>query len=152
MDDFVSRTELSPVDRAVVRASSPVPAIQSVSARRTNDAMAQEKRSALPQPDVAGSSQEELASLAEYVEVHVRIAEILADLDAGSTDLARAQDAVQAMIPKPMVLVPLPPASKEAVEHAADVARRIVARAAHAHAGQAHLQRATVEQVAVSAG
>ena len=152
MDDFVSRTELSPVDRAGVRASSPVPAIQSVSARRTNDAMAQEKRSALPQPDVAGSSQEELASLAEYVEVHARIAEILADLDAGSTDLARAQDAVQAMIPKPMVLVPLPPASKEAVEHAADVARRIVARAAHAHAGQAHLQRATVEQVAVSAG
>ena len=45
-----------------------------------------------------------------------------------------------------------PPASKEAVEHAADVARQIVERAAHAHVGQAHLKRATVEQIATSAG
>ena len=57
MDDYVSRTELSPVDRAVVRASSPVPAIQAVSANRTSDALAQDKRSALPQSDLTGSSQ-----------------------------------------------------------------------------------------------
>ena len=67
-------------------------------------------------------------------------------------DVLQAQDAVQAMLPKPMVLVPLPPASKEAVEHAAAVARQIVERAAHAHVGQAHLKRATVEQIATSAG
>ncbi len=152
MDDYVSRTELAPVDRTVLRASSPVSPVSSVAASRTKDALAQEKRSGTPQPDLTRSNQEELASLAEYVEVHARIAEILADLDAGATDVLQAQDAVQAMIPKPMVLVPLPPASKEAVEHAADVARRIVERAAHAHVGQAHLKRATVEQIATSAG
>ena len=97
MDDYVSRTELAPVDRTVLRASSPVSSVSSVAASRTKDALAQEKRSGTPQPDLTRSNQEELASLAEYVEVHARIAEILADLDAGATDVLQAQDAVQAL-------------------------------------------------------
>ncbi|ETI61854.1 hypothetical protein C100_17290 [Sphingobium sp. C100] len=150
MDSYVSRTELSPVDRAVVRAPSAVSGIQPPSASGVKDALAQEeRRGAMAQSDLSSTGQE-LASVAEYVEVHARIAEILADLSAGMTDVEQAQDAIQSMLPRPIILVPLPPASKEAVEHAAVIARRMVERAAYAHAGQAHLARATVEQVAAS--
>lgn len=147
MDDYVSRTELSPVDRTVVRAPSPVPVVQPVEASRSTDSATQERRAPVAQ---TSSASQELASVAEYVEVHARIAEILADLDAGATDVDTAAGAIQAMIPRPIVLVPLPPASKEAVEHAAVLAKRIVERAAYAHVAQAHPTRATVEQIAAS--
>jgi hypothetical protein len=151
MDDYVSRTELSPVDRTVVRAPSPAPIVQPVTASRANDSLSKERRNAMAEPKAASASQE-LASVAEYVEVHARIAEILADLSAGATDVDGAAGAIQTMIPRPMVLVPLPPASKEAVEHAAVLARRIVERASYAHVAQAHLSRGTVEQIASSNG
>lgn len=148
MDDYVSRAELSPVDRAVVRAPSPAPVVQPVAASRADEKLTDDQRSGVKaQPKLTSASQE-LASVAEYVEVHARIAEILADLGAGATDVDAAAGSIQAMIPKPMVLVPLPPASKEAVEHAAVLARRIVERASYAHVAQAHVSRATVEQVA----
>ncbi|MCI4591588.1 hypothetical protein MOK15_16005 [Sphingobium sp. BYY-5] len=151
MDDYVSRTELSSVDRAVVRAPSPVSVVQPVAAGRANESATQERRTAVARPEPSSASQE-LASVAEYVEVHARIAEILADLNAGTTDVDGAAGAIQAMIPKPMVLVPLPPASKEAVEHAAVLAKRIVERASYAHVAQGHPSRGTVEQIASSNG
>lgn len=151
MDDYVSRTELSPVDRTVVRAPLAAPVVQPVSASRAEESLTQERRSAISQPELSNSSQE-LASVAEYVQVHARIAEILADLSAGSTDVNAAAGSIQAMIPKPIVLVPLPPASKEAVEHAAVLARRIVERASYAHVAQSHVTRATVEQIASTNG
>ncbi|MFY9351959.1 MAG: hypothetical protein WBL20_03805 [Sphingobium sp.] len=150
MDNVVSRAELTPVDRSVVRAPSSAAAVQPVAASRANDALTRDgRRGAEPpqQPDAA----QELASVAEYVEVHARIAEILADLSAGRADVQGAADAVDALIPRPIVIVPLPPASKEAVEHAAAVAKRIVERAAYAHGAQAHLARGTVEQIVASA-
>ncbi|MDO7834070.1 hypothetical protein Q4610_03340 [Sphingobium sp. HBC34] len=150
MDDYISRAELSPIDRTVVRAPVAAQAVQPVSASRASDAPDRDSRAAAPPRDVAAVDQD-LASVAEYVEVHTRIAEILAKLDAGATSVADAASAVQAMIPRPIVLVPLPPASKEAVEHAEAVARRIVEKASWGHAAQAHLTRATVEQIAASA-
>ena len=146
MDDYVSRTELSAIDRTVVRAPSPAPVVQPVAASSANDSLAQDRKGSVAQPIVSNASQE-LASVAEYVEVHARIAEILADLGAGTTDVDAAAGSIQAMIPRPMVLVPLPPASKEAVEHAAVLAKRIVERASYSHVAQAHVTRATVEQI-----
>lgn len=149
MNDYVSRVELTPVDRTVVRAPSSASAVQPVAAGRANDALTRDGRKAAVPPEQPDAGQE-LASVAEYVEVHARIAEILADLSAGRADVQGAADRVDAMIPRPIVIVPLPPASKEAVEHAAAVARRIVERAAFAHAAQAHLARGTVEQISAS--
>lgn len=149
MDDYISRAEISPVDRTVVRAAAPAQAVQPVSASRASDAAGKETRASVAEQDVAIVDQD-LASVAEYVEVHARISEILADLDSGSISVNSAAGSVQAMIPRPMVLVPLPPATKEAVEHAAAIAKRIVERASYSHAAQAHLSRALVEQVAAS--
>ena len=150
MDNVVSRAELTPVDRSVVRAPSSAAAVQPVAASRANDALTRDgRRGAEPpqQPDAA----QELASDAEYVEVHARIAEILADLSAGRADVQGAADAVDALIPRPIVIVPLPPASKEAVEHATVIARRMLEQAAYAKAAQGANSRATVDQVLASA-
>jgi len=54
-------------------------------------------------------------------------------------------------MPVPIILVPLPPASKEAVEHATVIARRMVEQAAYAKAAQGAISRATVDQVLASA-
>lgn len=152
MNDYVTRTELPPVDRAVSRAPSPVQTVQSVAASRSAQASV---RDTAQQAVAAQKDQvvvdDDLASVAEYVEVHARIADILADLQSGSGSVDDAAGAIQAMIPRPMVLVPLTPASKEAVEHAAVLAKRIVERASYSHAAHAHVSRGTVEQVATSA-
>ncbi|HUD94337.1 hypothetical protein [Sphingobium sp.] len=151
MDDYVSRTELSAIDRTVVRAPSPASVVQPVAAGSANDSLAQDRKASIVQP-IASNASQELASVAEYVEVHARIAEILADLSAGTTSVDAAAGSIQTMIPKPMVLVPLPPASKEAVEHAAVLAKRIVERASYAHVAQAHVTRGTVEQITSAKG
>lgn len=151
MNDYVSRTELPPVDRAVSRAPAPVQTVQSVAASRSAQTAV---RDSIQQPATAQADtvtiDDDLASVAEYVEVHARIADILADLQSGVGSVDDAAGAIQAMIPRPMVLVPLPPASKEAVEHAAVLAKRIVERASYSHAAHAQVSRGTVEQVAIS--
>ncbi|WP_311266785.1 hypothetical protein [Sphingobium sp. WCS2017Hpa-17] len=151
MNDYVSRTKLPPVDRTVSRAPSPVQTVQSVAASRSAQTAV---RDSIQQPATAQADtvtiDDDLASVAEYVEVHARIADILADLQSGVGSVDDAAGAIQAMIPRPMVLVPLPPASKEAVEHAAVLAKRIVERASYSHAAHAQISRGTVEQVAIS--
>lgn len=153
MNDYVSRSELPPVDRVVSRAPSPVQTVQSVATSRFAQASVRESESA--QPSVAPqldtvAIDDDLASVAEYVEVHARIADILAGLESGGGSVDDAAGAIQAMIPRPMVLVPLPPASKEAVEHAAVLAKRIVERASYSHGAHAQISRGTVEQIATS--
>ncbi|WP_088184441.1 hypothetical protein [Sphingobium sp. Z007] len=149
MNDYVSRSELPPIDRAVSRAPSPAQAVQPVAASRATPAPL--SGAAKTPPPVDGVVvDDDLASIAEYVEVHARIADILADLQSGVSGVDDAADAIQAMIPRPMVLVPLPPASKEAVEHAAVLAERIVQRASYAHRAHAQVSRGTVEQIAAA--
>lgn len=146
MNDYVSRSDLTPVDRAGVRASSPVQAVQPVAASRSAQAPVRDT----VQPDPSTNTvivDDDLASVAEYAEVHARIADILAGLQSSASTVNDAAGAIQQMIPRPMVLVPLPPASKEAVEHAAVLAKRIVERASYSHNAQANVARGTVDQV-----
>lgn len=150
MNDYVSRRELPPVDRVPSRPAAPVQAVQPVSANGPLDISDRNAGQNREQPDQVRLD-DDLASIAEYVEVHARIADILAGLERGGGSVDDAAAAIQQMIPRPIILVPLPPASKEAVEHAAVVARRVVERASYAHAAQAHVARGTVEQVAASA-
>ncbi|WP_420146256.1 hypothetical protein [Sphingobium sp.] len=147
MNDYVSRSELAPVDRAVSRALTPIQTIQSAATSTTVQTSVQGSSPAATPRGSAVKLDDDLASVAEYVQVHARISEILADLQTGVGSVDDAAGAIQAMIPRPMVLVPLPPASKEAVEHAAVLAKRIVERASYSHTAQAHVSRAAVEQI-----
>ncbi|MEC3912118.1 hypothetical protein U5A82_17060 [Sphingobium sp. CR2-8] len=105
MNDYVSRSELTPVDRTAVRAASPVQAVQPVAASRSTQAPVQQSAQAPAQGVVVD---EDVASVAEYAEIHAQIADILAGLQSATSSVDDAAGAIQAMIPRPMVLVPLP--------------------------------------------
>lgn len=92
---------------------------------------------------------DEMVSAAEYANVHARIADILADLKAetGGPSVEGAEAAIQSMFLAPIILVPLPPASKEAIESTVLLAKRIAAQTSGAHAAQAHVRRGTADQI-----
>ncbi|WHO38260.1 hypothetical protein PMI04_017130 [Sphingobium sp. AP49] len=85
--------------------------------------------------------------------MHAQIADILADMRSGNGTMSvdEAAASVQAMIPAPFIFVPLPPATREAVEQAAALAQRIADKAIYAHAAQAHVKRGTVDQILANA-
>lgn len=154
MSEYFSRREISPVDRVATRAPPAVMSVQSVEANGQRPDLA--PRPADPPQPLAKASpafeaqpEDQMASAAEYVNVHARIASILAGLRAGSSSASLSIDgaasAIQALIPTPIIIVPLPPASKEQVEHAALLARRMVDQAAQAQAAQSHLRVGTVD-------
>lgn len=153
MNDFVSRSELPPVDRATMRSVAPTHAVPPVSTGAMTvmpDRDARAGRPPAPSFDMV-KIDEDVASAAEYVKIHAEISSILADLrtNVGGFSATDAADAIQSMIPPPIILVPLPPASREAVEHAAVIAKRMVEHAAIANAAQ-NPRRGIVEQVVSS--
>ncbi|MDI1297198.1 MAG: hypothetical protein PSY12_15195 [bacterium] len=151
MNEYLSRSEISPVDRVAARAVTPVAAVPSATARastsRQDSANSASGQVALSIE--ASALDEETAGAAEYAKVHARIADILADMRSGTAAMSidGAEASIQSMLPAPIILVPLPPASREAVEHAVQLAKRIAQQAFFAHAAQAHLKRGTVDQI-----
>lgn len=161
MNDYISRGEIPPIDRTPVRPVASVPAVQPASQTGTDlDATLRQtpeqiKDAAGEGADLSSSSEEQLASAAEYARVHARIADIIADLRSdkgGQTESAiqASESAITSMLPSPIVIIPLPPASKDMVEHAVRVAKDMADQAAYAYAAQAHLKMGTVDQIVAS--
>ncbi|HJT41695.1 MAG TPA: hypothetical protein VJ762_15305 [Sphingobium sp.] len=147
MNEYLSRNELTQVDRVAARKPS-VSAVQPVSAQQSSLQTA-DSHAGKPQEADVGSSlaEDDLAGAAEYAKVHARVADILADLRSSASSVEGAEAAIQSLLPTPIILVPLPPASKEAVESAVGLGKRIAEQASYAHGAQAHLRRGTVGQV-----
>ena len=145
MNENVSRSDLTQLDRVSSRTPS-VPAVQPIAAQQGVDPNAGK-----PQDGDTNStlSEDDLASAAEYAKVHARVADILAELRSASAapTVEGAEADIQTLLPAPMILVPLPPASKEVIESAVTLGKRIAEQASYAHAAQAHLRRGTVDQV-----
>lgn len=143
MNDYSSRNEVTPVERAGTRPT----AVQPVSAL----ARAADHRAGRAPPAAArdlAAIDDNVAGAAEYARVHARIIMILADMRSDSPpSIDAASQAVQSMLPERSVIVPLPPASKAAVEQAASLARRLVQQSFYAHAAQAHVRRGMVDQL-----
>ncbi|WP_303761390.1 hypothetical protein [Sphingobium yanoikuyae] len=153
MNEYFSRSEISPVDRSVVRAPVPAAAVQPVSATESateqgNMSASDARRQESFAVDIVAVD-EDAAGAAEYARIHAQIADILADMRTGQGDVSvdGASAAVQAMMPQPFIYIPLPPATREAVEQAADLAKRIAQQASYAYAAQAHVARGTVDQI-----
>ena len=148
MNDYPSRNEIMPVDRTVTRAVAIAP-VQPVAPQRAPVDTPPRRISAPPTADLTDNGQ--LASAAEYASVHERIAGIMAELRSSELLAANpidgAEAAIQSMLPMPIIVVPMPPASKEQMEQAARLAQRIVEQASFAHAAQAHVRPGTVDQV-----
>lgn len=150
MNDFVQRSEISPVDRVVLRPILPVTPVRSVSVFEQDDRSAPVLAETLKEgADIATGAEEQLAGAAETARTQAKVADILATIRAAGSD-AQAVDsanaALQALVPTPIVIVPLP-ASKEMLEQAARVARSIVANASLARSAQATVQPVTVDQI-----
>ena len=81
MNEYVSRSDLTQVDRVSSRTPSAVPAVQPVAAQQGTDTPAGK-----PQDGGTnmGLSEDDLASAAEYAKVHARVADILAELRSAS--------------------------------------------------------------------
>lgn len=148
MNEYVSRSDLTQVDRVTPRPPSAVPAVQPVAAQQGIDSHSGKLQDGGAAATLA-RSEDDLASAAEYAKVHARVADILAELRSASTDQAveGAAADIQSLVPAPIILVPLPPASKEAVESAVTLGKRIAEQASYAHAAQAHVKRGTVDQL-----
>ncbi|SCW76562.1 hypothetical protein SAMN02927924_02710 [Sphingobium faniae] len=151
MSDYLSKTGISPVDRASgqPKAVSAVSAVSSVAVRPDDgDAAAARARAPALSPVDMAAVDEEVASAAEYARIHAEIADIMAAMrgNAQATVEAAASE-IQSMLPTRVVIVPLPPASREAVESTVLLARRMAEQSRYAHAAQAHMKRGTVDQI-----
>src|SRR5690606_28093647 len=151
MSDYLSKSEISSADRASARPNA-VPAVsaaQSVTVKPDNgDAAASRGRApALPARDQA-AFEEEISGAAGYARIHAEIADIMADKrTVSAASMAAASARIEAMLPTRVNIVPLPSASKEAVESTVMRARRMADQSRDAHAAQTIMKRGTVDQI-----
>lgn len=147
MNEFVPRIDALAADHAA--AMRPVPAVPVIqppaSARNFTGG------------DDLGSNhgkqarREHMASAVDYARVQARVADILANLANSAQPSAAAQsDAnmqLQSLLPQPVVIVPLPPVTLEAIERAVEVARAMADQAALTRVAQANVGAGLVDQI-----
>lgn len=98
----------------------------------------------------AGAGHDHAASAAEYARINARIADIFADLSAAAATPASHADAqhrVVALMPDPVVIIPLPPASADMVERAVKLAQEMAQRAAMARSAQSNVNPGMVDEL-----
>lgn len=142
MSEFASRIEAIAADRAApVRA---VPAVMAAE-RATGGSASGDSGGA---ENGAQARRDHMASASDYARVQARIADILADVDAATSEPAAARneaaDRLEAIKALPVVIVPMPPASVEQIERAVALARDMAEKASLARSAQANVQPGTV--------
>ncbi|CAN5448469.1 hypothetical protein BH10PSE12_BH10PSE12_24160 [soil metagenome] len=160
MNEFVSRSEILPVDR-ISRTAVVLPGVQAATpASADTDAAVATPTAptivASPEGlDLAAGAEDQLASAAEYARVHASIADILANIrSVGAPATSQAPDpeeALLSLLPAPVIIIPLPPASKDMVERAEMMAKDMADQAALTRSAQAHVKPGTVDQILASA-
>src|SRR3546814_4698949 len=82
-------------------------------------------------------------------EAQAKVAALLAELhavrDAAAFDADAVETQISALLPRPTVIVPLPPANRDAVQQAIEIAERIRASAAVAFSAQANVHSGFAE-------
>ena len=157
MDDYLPRNALPPADLAGARTVATVQPAAPAGSDTNARAGGHSGRNAgafATGANFDSGSEEQLASAAEYARVHARINDILASLrDSGGPvrSASASEAAIVSLLPAPVVIVPLPPASRDMVEQAARVAKQVADQAAFARAAQAHVKPGTVDQVMATA-
>ena len=160
MNDYVSRNEISPVDR-VTRTVAPVSSVPAAPQVGETDAAALAKLvtnvavSTSADADLKSTSEEQLASAAEYARIHARIADILAGMraegSATASSVTNTEADIVSLLPAPVIIIPLPPASRDMVERAEMLARDIAMSASLTRSAQAHVKPGTVDQILATA-
>jgi len=149
MENYLSRQDIQPVDR--VTRTAPVIFGATVAAQTSSDTAEQVKVVEAKAESAAVASEAQLASAAEYARIHAQIAETIAQIrsdgQSSSTSAAEAEAQLVSLLPAPVIIIPLPPASKDMVERAAMLAKEMAAQAAITRSAQAHVKPGTVDQI-----
>lgn len=96
-------------------------------------------------------SHAQAASAAEYMRASARMLGIMADLSASRTPGAGGERQILDLMPRPIVIIPLPPASADMVLQAIETAQQMARNVVMTHAAQANVNPGTVDQVLASA-
>jgi hypothetical protein len=147
MNEFLPRAgAVTPVISATERSTSPVRAVPATKSIRGDGGSASEWNS-------PAYERERSAAAASYAKIQAEIANVLADLKPSSsagaeTATNRADRAIMALMPNPVVMLPLPPTDEQMVAFVAQVAQTMARQAAQAHAAQASVTPIMVEAAA----
>ena len=146
MNEFMPRAgAVTPVISATERSTSPVRAVPEAKAVRADADGASGRHS-------ASYDRHRTAAAADYAKIHAEIADVLADLRPTSkgaeTSTSVADRAITALMPSPVVMLPLPPTDEQMVAFVAQVAQAVARQAAQAHAAQASVTPIMVEAAA----
>lgn len=92
------------------------------------------------------------AAAADYARIRADIADVLANIapphDAGGATVENADDALMALMPQPVIVLPLPPTDPHIVAFVAQVAQSLAEKAAQTRAAQANAASEVVEAAA----
>jgi hypothetical protein len=141
MNDFLPRTEpVASVVSATERGLSGVRGVVAVTPAETHaDANAQQD----------AQLTERSAAVATYARLQADIADVVARIDPprpNGADLAvDADHALMALMPQPVVVLPLPPTDQDMIEFVAQVAQSLASQAAMARAAQARVAPTLVD-------
>jgi hypothetical protein len=141
MTGFLPRTE--PVASAVSATERGIAGVRSVTAAAPTASHAE----ADAQQDAQLT--ERSAAVASYARLQADIAETVARLDPprpnGAEMAGQAEQNLLALMPQPVVVLPMPPADQKMIEFVAQVAQSLASQAAMARAAQASVSPVTVE-------
>ena len=143
MNDFLARSSIQFSPR-LERAGKAVSETQA-SGQMASGRDGKRANTTLPEGDV----DQQLSSAAEVAEAQAKIAALLSELDGVDSGAPFDADALEAQImallPRPTIIVPLPPASRDVVERAVQIAETIRASAMLALAAQANVESGLAE-------
>ena len=148
MNDFLARNSNIQPSRTAEMASHAVKEAQA-SGQTPSRQEGKAARSVNPagDPDI----DQQLSSAAEVAEAQAKIAALLSELDglteAASIDSVTLEAQIAALLPRPTIIVPMPPASRDVVERAVQIAESIRASAVLAVAAQANVENGMAEGV-----
>jgi hypothetical protein len=77
------------------------------------------------------------ADVANYVKLRANIANAVADVQNRRSAAATGEQALMALMPQPVAMLPLPPTDRDMVEFVAQVVQSVAQQAAQAQAAQA---------------
>ncbi len=146
MYEFSPRPDAVAADR-----SPPVRIVPAVTAVQPSGGTAGSAGDAGVGGDGGGEARREhMASAADYARVQARIAEILSQMNESAGPVfakVMANAEIEAMLPRSTVIIPIPPASTEAIERALKLARDMANQAELTRAAQANVDSGTVAQI-----
>lgn len=142
MNDFLARNSNIQSSRPMERAGRPVAEAQAGQMFSQRDGKRAGQTSHLTEIDA------QLSSAAEVADAQAKIAALLSEAE-GLANAAIDFDALDAkiatLLPRPTIIVPLPPASRDVVERAIEIAEAIRSSAILAIAAQGNLERDAAE-------